>query len=159
MKAIIVEDEALSAVHLKTMLFKTAPEIEVVNILDSVKSSVQYLLEKPPIDLIFLDIHLADGLSFEIFQQVEVMQPVIFTTAYDEYAIKAFKVNSIDYLLKPIGLGDLKNAINKLDTIQLDFEGKKIEDEEGDDPKTHRHNGVDRRREYASRDDSGSGRN
>jgi DNA-binding LytR/AlgR family response regulator len=113
MKAIIVEDENLSALHLKTMLFKTGPDIEVISILDSVKSAVQFLAEKPVIDLIFLDIHLADGLSFEIFQHVEVTQPVIFTTAYDEYAIKAFKVNSIDYLLKPIGLGDLKNAINK----------------------------------------------
>lgn len=113
MKAIIVEDEALSALHLKTLLFKTAPEIEVVNMFESVKATVQFLHAKPAIDLIFLDIHLADGLSFEIFQQIEVLQPVIFTTAYDEYAIKAFKVNSIDYILKPIGLGDLKNAINK----------------------------------------------
>lgn len=113
MKALIVEDENLSAVHLKTLLHKTAPEIEVINMLDSVKSTVKYLQEKPALDLIFLDIHLADGLSFEIFQQIDVLQPIIFTTAYDEYAIKAFKVNSIDYLLKPIGLGDLKNAINK----------------------------------------------
>jgi len=116
MKALIVEDEPLSAVHLKTLLNKVAPEIEVINILDSVKSTVQFLKEKPTIDLLFLDIHLADGLSFEIFQQTEVLQPVIFTTAFDEYAIKAFKVNSIDYLLKPIGLNDLKAALNKFNT-------------------------------------------
>ena len=116
MKALIVEDEPLSAVHLKTLLNKVAPEIEVINMLDSVKSTVHFLKEKPVIDLLFLDIHLADGLSFEIFQQTEVLQPVIFTTAYDEYAIKAFKVNSVDYLLKPIGLSDLKTAINKFNT-------------------------------------------
>lgn len=113
MKALIVEDEPLSAVHLKTLLYKVAPDIEVVNMLDSVKATVNFLKENPPLDLIFLDIHLADGLSFEIFQLTEVQQPVIFTTAFDEYAIKAFKVNSIDYLLKPIGLSDLKTAINK----------------------------------------------
>jgi DNA-binding LytR/AlgR family response regulator len=118
MKALIVEDEPLSAVHLKTLLHKTAPEIEVINILDSVKSTVKFLQEKPKLDLIFLDIHLADGISFEIFNQIEVIQPIIFTTAYDEYAIKAFKVNSIDYLLKPIGLSDLKTAINKFNTQQ-----------------------------------------
>jgi DNA-binding LytR/AlgR family response regulator len=119
MKALIVEDEPLSAVHLKTLLNKVAPEIEVINMLDSVKSTVQFLKEKPTIDLLFLDIHLADGLSFEIFQQTEVLQPVIFTTAFDEYAIKAFKVNSIDYLLKPIGLIDLKTAINKFKTQNI----------------------------------------
>ncbi len=116
MKALIVEDEPLSAVHLKTLLNKVAPEIEVINMLDSVKSAVHFLKEKPALDLLFFDIHLADGLSFEIFQQIEIAQPVIFTTAYDEYAIKAFKVNSIDYLLKPIGLSDLKTAINKFNT-------------------------------------------
>jgi len=116
MKAIIVEDEPLTAVHLKTLLQKTAPEIEVVQMLDSVKATVNFLKEKPSLDLLFLDIHLADGNSFEIFQHIDVLQPVIFTTAYDEYAIKAFKVNSIDYLLKPIGLSDLKAAINKFKT-------------------------------------------
>jgi DNA-binding LytR/AlgR family response regulator len=116
MKALIVEDEPLSANYLKTLLFKVGPEIEVVKMLDSVKSVINYLKDKPDIDLLFFDIHLADGLSFEIFQQVEVLQPVIFTTAYDEYAIKAFKVNSIDYLLKPIGLSDLKTALNKFNT-------------------------------------------
>lgn len=113
MKAIIVEDEPLSAQHLKTLLLKIAPDIEVIALLDTIKSTVNFLKEQPEIDLIFLDIHLADGLSFDIFQEVEVPQPVIFTTAYDEFAIKAFKVNSIDYLLKPIGLTDLKTALNK----------------------------------------------
>jgi DNA-binding LytR/AlgR family response regulator len=116
MNALIVEDEALSAQHLKTLLHKTAPEINVVNILDTVQDTVDYLKTFPAIDIIFLDVHLADGISFDIFQQVEVKQPIIFTTAYDEYAIKAFKVNSIDYLLKPIGINDVKSAINKFKT-------------------------------------------
>jgi DNA-binding LytR/AlgR family response regulator len=119
MKALIVEDEHLSALHLKTLLNKVAPEIEVIQILDSVKATVHFLKQKPTLDLLFLDIHLADGLSFEIFQQIEVLQPVIFTTAFDEYAIKAFKVNSIDYLLKPIGLSELKTAINKFNTQNI----------------------------------------
>jgi DNA-binding LytR/AlgR family response regulator len=119
MKAIIVEDEPLSAMHLKTLLSKTAPEIVVIKILDSIKSTVNYLQENKNFDLIFLDIHLADGNSFEIFQQIEISKPIIFTTAYDEYAIKAFKVNSIDYLLKPIGLIDLKTAINKYNSQNL----------------------------------------
>lgn len=113
MKALIVEDEELSAIHLKTLLFKVAPEIEIVKIVDSIKSAVTFLNGKPELQLLFFDVHLADGNSFEIFKQIEVLQPVIFTTAYDEYAIKAFKVNSIDYLLKPIGISDLKTAINK----------------------------------------------
>ncbi|HRG59187.1 MAG TPA: LytTR family DNA-binding domain-containing protein [Bacteroidia bacterium] len=116
MKAIIVEDESLSALHLKNLLHKTFPEIEIVAVLDTVKSTVKFLNQKPDLNLIFLDVHLADGLSFEIFQQSEVLQPVIFTTAFDEYAIKAFKVNSIDYLLKPIGLTELKQAINKFNS-------------------------------------------
>lgn len=116
MKAIIVEDESLSAIHLKTLLHKTFPEIEIVAMLDTVKATVNFLNQKPDLNLIFLDVHLADGLSFEIFKQLEVLQPVIFTTAFDEYAIKAFKVNSIDYLLKPIGMTELKQAINKFNT-------------------------------------------
>lgn len=118
MKALIVEDEPLSAVHLKTLLAKTAPEVDVIAMLDSVRAVVSYMKEKPALDLIFMDIHLADGLSFEIFQQIEITQPVIFTTTYDEYAIKAFKVNSVDYLLKPIGINDLKTAINKFNSQQ-----------------------------------------
>ena len=118
MNALIVEDEALSAQHLKTLLHKTAPEINVVNILDTVQDTVDYLKTFPAIDIIFLDVHLADGISFDIFQQVEVKQPIIFTTAYDEFALKAFKVNSIDYLLKPIDKLELKEAFQKFKTIQ-----------------------------------------
>ncbi|MDQ3393780.1 MAG: LytTR family DNA-binding domain-containing protein [Bacteroidota bacterium] len=87
--------------------------IEIVEISDSVRSAAQWLLENSSPDLMFFDIQLGDGLSFEIFDIVEVTAPVIFTTAYDEYAIKAFKVNSIDYILKPLDFDDVKNAIKK----------------------------------------------
>ena len=113
MKAIIIEDEPLNAEHLQNMLQRIDKNIEVVAILDSVKSAVKSFKNKVICDLIFVDIHLADGLSFEIFQEVEIQTPVIFTTAFDEYAIKAFKLNSIDYLLKPIDIQELKQALEK----------------------------------------------
>ena len=120
MNAIIIEDEKLSAEHLELLLKKTDPEIHITGIYDSVKTSIQALKEGPKADLLFVDIHLADGLSFEIFAQTTVNTPVIFTTAYDEYAIKAFKVNSVDYLLKPIGREELKNALLKFRKLSAD---------------------------------------
>lgn len=113
MRAIIIEDEKLSAEHLELLLKKIDPEIEVIAILNSIKKSVELLSNEIKVDLLFVDVHLADGLSFEIFSKIVIDTPVIFTTAYDEYAIKAFKFNSVDYLLKPIGLDDLKSAIDK----------------------------------------------
>jgi DNA-binding LytR/AlgR family response regulator len=113
MKAIIIEDEKLSAEHLATLLQKADPSFQVIAIFDSVKKSVSEFKKGLNADLLFVDVHLADGLSFDIFSQVPVDTPVIFTTAYDEYAIKAFKINSVDYLLKPIGLSDLKTALDK----------------------------------------------
>jgi DNA-binding LytR/AlgR family response regulator len=113
MKAIIIEDEPLNAEHLQNMLQRIDKNIEVVAILDSVKSAVKSFKNKVLCDLIFVDIHLADGLSFEIFQEVDIQTPVIFTTSFDEYAIKAFKLNSIDYLLKPIDIQELKQALEK----------------------------------------------
>lgn len=113
MKAIIIEDEKLSAEHLATLLQKADPSFRVTAIFDSVKKSVSEFKKGLNADLLFVDVHLADGLSFDIFSQVPVDTPVIFTTAYDEYAIKAFKINSVDYLLKPIGLSDLKTALDK----------------------------------------------
>ncbi len=95
------------------MLQSISDEMEVVKKLDSVESSVKYLQTAENIDLIFMDIQLADGLSFDIFQQTEVKAPVIFTTAFDQYTLKAFKVNSIDYLLKPVGEGELGAAVEK----------------------------------------------
>lgn len=113
MDVIIIEDEKLSAEHLSDMLLKVDSSIKVLAVYDSVKKTVQAFKSGIGANLLFVDIHLADGLSFEIFTQVAVDTPIIFTTAYDEYAIKAFKLNSIDYLLKPIGKKELHEAIEK----------------------------------------------
>ena len=113
MKTIIIEDEQLAARRLETMVKTIDPSIEIVAKLESVAESVEWFKNNTHPDLIFLDIHLEDGLSFSIFDQVKVNVPIIFTTAFDEYAIKAFKLKSIDYLLKPIIQDDLKRAINK----------------------------------------------
>ncbi len=113
MKAIIIEDEELSATHLGFLLKKIDPTIEIIAIFDSIKKSVSAFNSGLLADVLFVDIHLADGLSFEIFTKCNIDIPVIFTTAFDEYAIKAFKVNSVDYLLKPIGINELKGALDK----------------------------------------------
>jgi two-component system, LytTR family, response regulator len=118
MKAIIVEDEELAAEGLSISLKKVEADIEILAVLDSVKTAVAWLKNNPAPDLAFLDIQLADGLSFEIFEQTPINCPVIFTTAYDEYALRAFRVNSIDYLLKPIGTDDLKRTFEKLKVIK-----------------------------------------
>jgi DNA-binding LytR/AlgR family response regulator len=117
MRAIIIEDEKLSAEHLCTLLSKIDASISVVSIFDSVKKSVEAFKNGVTADLLFVDIHLADGLSFDIFSKTNVDIPVIFTTAFDEYAIKAFKLNSVDYLLKPIGLEDLRSAMTKFSKL------------------------------------------
>jgi DNA-binding LytR/AlgR family response regulator len=113
MRIVIIEDETLAANRLAKMLQETSDEMEIVKKLDSVSSAVKFLHTAEDLDLIFMDIQLADGLSFDIFEQVEVRVPVIFTTAFDQYTLKAFKVNSIDYLLKPIDEQDLKKAVSK----------------------------------------------
>jgi DNA-binding LytR/AlgR family response regulator len=113
MNVLIIEDEKLAAEHLEKLLHKADPSINIITIIDSIKKSVVWFNTNPLPNLVFMDIQLADGLSFEIFDKVQINSPVIFTTAYDEYAIKAFKVNSIDYLLKPIDVDGLKNALNK----------------------------------------------
>jgi DNA-binding LytR/AlgR family response regulator len=113
MRAIIIEDEQFAARRLETMIKEYDPEIRITAHLESVAGSVEWLRNNPHPDLIFLDIHLEDGLSFSIFDQVKINVPIIFTTAYDEYAIKAFKHRSIDYLLKPIAQADLNKAIDK----------------------------------------------
>ena len=113
MKVIIIEDETPAAARLAKLLKGRWDEIEIVKKLDSVESSVRFLKVADSIDLIFMDIQLADGLSFDIFQQTEVKAPVIFTTAFDQYTLKAFKVNSIDYLLKPIDETELQKAVEK----------------------------------------------
>lgn len=113
MKTIIIEDEQLAARRLENMVKTIDPSIEITARLESVEDSVDWLKSNPQPDLIFLDIHLEDGLSFSIFEQVKVNSPIIFTTAFDEYAIKAFKLKSIDYLLKPIIQEDLEKAVAK----------------------------------------------
>ena len=112
MKVLIVEDESMAAKRLTNLLLKLEPDIEILDQLDSVKTAVKWLSTNKA-DLLFFDIQLADGLSFEILNQVNIQTPIIFTTAFDEYAIKAFKVNSIDYLLKPIDPEELKHALEK----------------------------------------------
>ncbi len=114
MKTLIIEDETAAAVNLRALLSEVEPSIEVIGVLESVAESVDYLRSNPTPELIFMDIHLADGDSFKIFKHVEVNCPIIFTTAYDQYALDAFKVNSIDYLLKPIAPTDLRRALEKL---------------------------------------------
>lgn len=118
MKALIIEDEKAAVRNLKALLKDVAPDIEVTEVLDSVTDSVAWFESNPAPDVVFMDIHLADGSSFEIFEHVRINCPIIFTTAYDEYALRAFKVNSVDYLLKPIGATDLQHALDKLRTLQ-----------------------------------------
>ena len=113
MKAIIIEDEPLSAAELRTSLAEVAPYIEVVATASSVAEAVE-TLDRVDHDLIFMDIHLEDGSGFDIFERADISVPVIFITAYDSYALKAFENKGIDYLLKPFGLDDLRRAIDKL---------------------------------------------
>jgi len=113
MHYIIAEDEKPTAERLKKMVSGIAPELNHIATFDSVSSAIKWLKSNPNPSLAFFDIQLADGLSFEIFEQVEIEFPVIFTTAFNEYAIKAFKVTSIDYLLKPIDEAELSKAIGK----------------------------------------------
>ncbi|TAL64350.1 MAG: response regulator transcription factor [Bacteroidetes bacterium] len=113
MNVIILEDEARAANHLARLIARIAPEMKIIARLDSVRDAVTFLQANTNIGLIFSDIQLADGLSFEIYRQVSVKCPIIFTTAYDHYAIEAFKTNGIDYLLKPIEEERLRKAIEK----------------------------------------------
>lgn len=114
MTAIIIEDETAAVNALKDVLcHNSVARIEVVAELDSIAGSVEWLRSSPAPDIIFMDIHLADGSAFKIFEQVDVEVPVVFTTAYDEYALEAFRVSSIDYLLKPVTLDSLEHALKK----------------------------------------------
>ncbi len=113
MKAIIIEDEIVAAQALESLIKEVQPDMEILVVLQSIDESVEWFQLHPMPDLVFMDIHLADGSSFGIFNEVDISCPIIFTTAYDEYALKAFEVNSIDYLLKPISKQDLERAINK----------------------------------------------
>jgi DNA-binding LytR/AlgR family response regulator len=118
MKAIIIEDEKLAAENLEALIQKVDNNIEIIARIESVRNAVKWLSSNT-CDLIFLDIQLSDGNSFSIFEQIEVKTPVIFTTAYDQYAIKAFKQNSIDYLLKPINKEELLKSISKYKELSV----------------------------------------
>ena len=118
MKALIIEDELRARKHMITLLEQNFPQVEVVGAVGSVKESVQWLSTNDAPDVIFMDVELSDGRSFEIFTQIELPCPVIMTTAYDQYAVQAFEVNAVDYLLKPIGLTELRRAISRVESGQ-----------------------------------------
>lgn len=113
MKVLIVEDEKMAARRLQRMVLEIDDQIEILATLDSIDGVINWVKNEPHPDLIFMDIHLADGSCFDIFNHVDIQKPIIFTTAYDEYAIQAFQVNAIDYLLKPIKPQALEKAIEK----------------------------------------------
>ncbi len=117
MKAVIVEDEVFASQALESLIHEVDPAIEVIAVLQSIDETVDWFRLNPMPELVFMDIHLADGSSFAIFEEVNITCPIIFTTAYDEYALKAFEVNSIDYLLKPISKRDMERAISKYKNI------------------------------------------
>lgn len=113
MKVLIIEDETAASENLIAMLQEIDGEIEVLKVLESVQQTVRWLSSNPAPDLIFMDIHLSDGSAFTLFQEIDVTVPIVFTTAYDQYALEAFTVNSIDYLLKPIKTSELERALDK----------------------------------------------
>jgi DNA-binding LytR/AlgR family response regulator len=113
MKVLIIEDETTASENLIAMLTEIDPSIEVLHVLESVQQTVRWLSANPAPDLMFMDIHLSDGSAFTLFDQMDVQTPIVFTTAYDQYALDAFAVNSIDYLLKPIKTSELTRALEK----------------------------------------------
>lgn len=117
MKAVIIEDEHVAAQNLQRLVSQLADDIQVIAVLQSVEESIEWLSLNTAPDVVFMDIHLADGSAFSIFEKVQISCPIIFTTAYDEYALKAFEVNSIDYLLKPINRNNLERAVLKLRSL------------------------------------------
>lgn len=117
MKVLIIEDETAAAQNLQAILREIDPSIQVLEVLESIEESADWLRSNPQPDLLFMDIHLADGESFRILDRVEITAPVIFTTAYDQYALEAFRLCSIDYLLKPIAVDDVKRALEKLQRL------------------------------------------
>jgi len=121
MRILIVEDEKLAADRLMTLLKEYDPSVEVVACTESVEDTVHYLQHHAAPDLLLLDIHLSDGHSFEIFKQVAYNKPVIFITAYDQYALEAFKLHSVDYILKPVSLTALAAAINKYKQLSASY--------------------------------------
>lgn len=126
MNVVILEDEQRAANRMELLIKKLAPEMTIVKVFESVRDSIDYFKTNTNISLVFADIQLADGLSFEIFNSVKINCPIIFTTAYDQYAIEAFKTNGIDYLLKPIEEERLQKAFDKLKSIRKPLEFEQI---------------------------------
>lgn len=122
MKILIIEDEHKTALDLQSILQEIDPGVDIVDILDSVESAVRFFREKPFPDLAFMDIHLSDGSSLDIFREVNVVCPVIFCTAFDEYAIDAFKVSSVDYILKPFDKSSIQRSLDKVAKLQNFFQ-------------------------------------
>ena len=127
MKVLIVEDEVAAARRLIKMLGSLESDISILATTDSISTTVDWLSANPEPEMIFMDIHLADGSSFKIFEKIRVTCPIIFTTAYDQYAIQAFKVNSIDYLLKPIKADDLRFSLRKYNESRSTVRGLDVE--------------------------------
>ena len=121
MKVLIIEDELPTQRMIMDLVGEVAPTAEIAGVIDSVQESVQWLKSNPHPEIILMDIQLSDGISFEILKQVQVTSMIIFTTAFDEYAIQAFKVNSLDYLLKPVDADDLQKAFEKYDMYSRNF--------------------------------------
>ena len=127
MKVLIIEDEAPAFRRLEKILLEIDSSIEIVEVLDSVEDAVKWMKNHERPDLALMDIQISDGISFQIFDQIEVQCPVIFTTAFDEYLLKAFKVNSIDYLLKPIKKEDLEHSLEKYRNLQATFNSNGVD--------------------------------
>ncbi len=127
MKAIIIEDETLTAKRLTSLIHQYDKSINVITYLSSVAESIEWFQNNEAPDIVFMDIHLEDDLAFKIFEKVSLQAPVIFTTAYDEYMVKAFKVNSIDYLLKPVNYDELVQALDKYKKLKQQFSGLNME--------------------------------
>jgi len=113
MKALLLEDEPYAVQQVQSLLAETAPEINLIAVLDSIQSTVEWFSAHSPPDLVFMDVHLADGSCFEIFSHININTPVIFITAYDQYALEAFRVNGLDYLLKPLKKKDLERSLER----------------------------------------------
>lgn len=127
MRVLIIEDEAPAFRRLEKILAEIDPSIEIVEVLDTVEDAVKWFNNHQMPDLALMDIQISDGISFQIFEQIDVRCPVIFITAFDDYLLKAFKVNSIDYLLKPIKKADLESSLNKYQNLKANFSSKEMD--------------------------------